>query len=90
MPESRGVRAAVRHRFEVDSSDADLRLDQLLARRVPGLSRGAARVLLSLGGVFVDRTRVRIASRKLRAGQVVEAWVGGALERATEIGRAHV
>ncbi|MBU6281308.1 RluA family pseudouridine synthase [bacterium] len=79
----RGGRAAVRHRFEVEPGDAELRLDQLLARRVPGLSRGSARVLLSLGGVFVDRARVRIASRRLRPGQVVEAWVGGALERAT-------
>ncbi|MFM8412054.1 MAG: RluA family pseudouridine synthase [Alphaproteobacteria bacterium] len=85
---SRGVRAAVRHRVEVGPGDEDLRLDQLLARHVPGLSRGAARVLLSLGGVFVDRARVRIASRKLRAGQVVEAWGGGALERATGGGQA--
>ncbi len=83
----RGGRAAVRHRFEVEPGDADLRLDQLLARRVPGLSRGSARVLLSLGGVFVDRSRVRIASRKLRPGQVVEAWVGSALERATSAPR---
>lgn len=76
-------RAAVRHRFEVAPGEEELRLDQLLARRVPALSRGAARVLLSLGGVFVDRSRVRIASRRLRPGQVVEAWIGGALERAT-------
>jgi 23S rRNA pseudouridine1911/1915/1917 synthase len=78
-----GVRTARRHRFEVESGDADLRLDQLLARRIPGLSRGAARVLLGIGGVFVDRARARIASRKLHPGQVVEAWIGGTLERAT-------
>lgn len=76
------LRAARRHRFVVDPADAGLRLDQLLARHVPGLSRGAARTLLSLGGVFVDRARVRIASRVPSVGAVVEAWVGGAFARA--------
>jgi len=78
-----------RHRFVVETADEALRLDQLLAARVAGLSRRQARVLLDLGGVFVDRARVKMAGRKLRAGQVVEAHVGGALERATkDVGQA--
>jgi 23S rRNA pseudouridine1911/1915/1917 synthase len=76
-------------RFTVEAADAALRLDQLLAARIPGLSRRKARVLLEIGGVFVDRARVKVASRQLRAGQVVEATLGGALERASgEVGRA--
>jgi 23S rRNA pseudouridine1911/1915/1917 synthase len=74
--------AARRERFEVAAEEAGLRLDQLLARRVPGLSRRKARVLVDLGGVFVDRARVKVASRPVRAGQVVEAVLGGLVERA--------
>lgn len=75
---------ARRERFEVSSEDEGVRLDQVLARRVPGLSRRKARDLIDLGGVFVDRARVKVASRPLRAGQVVEAVLGGALERARQ------
>lgn len=76
-------------RFTVTEEDAGRRLDQVLAARIPELSRRKARVLLDIGGVFVDSARVKVASRKLRAGQVVEANLGGALERATkEVGQA--
>jgi len=75
---------ARRERFEVSSEDEGVRLDQVLARRIPGLSRRKARDLIDLGGVFVDRARVKVASRPLRAGQVVEAVLGGALERARD------
>lgn len=84
------LRSARRHRFVVEAADAGLRLDQLLARHVPGLSRGAARTLLAIGGVFVDRSRVRIASRVPPPGAVVEAWIGGALGRARGGRRAAV
>ena len=76
-------------RFTVTEQDAGRRLDQVLAARIPELSRRKARVLLDIGGVFVDKARVKIASRVLREGQVVEANLGGALERATkDVGRA--
>ncbi len=71
-------------RFEITAEDAGLRLDQALAARVPGLSRRKARLLLDIGGVFVDRKRVKVAGRVVRAGQVIEAHVGGALERASK------
>ncbi len=70
-------------RFIVERADAGRRLDQVLAARVPGLSRRQARVLLDLGGVFVDRARVKVAGRTMRAGQTVEAVVGSVLARAT-------
>lgn len=50
---------------------------------MPELSRRAARVLIDLGGVFVDGQRTKIAGRSVRAGQRVVAHVGGALARAT-------
>ena len=71
-------------RFVVDRADAGLRLDQLLAAHVPGLSRRKARVVLDIGGVFVDGARTKVAGRLVRAGQVVVANLGGALERATK------
>lgn len=58
-----------------------LRLDQLLARRVPELSRGMARRVLELGGVFVDRKRVKVARRQLRVAQLVEVHLGALLEQ---------
>ncbi len=76
-------------RFEVGPDDAGLRLDQVLARRIDGLSRRKARVLVDLGGVFVDRARVKVASRPVHLGQQIEAVLGGALDRATgEVGAA--
>ena len=74
-------------RFEVVVGPADggRRLDQFLAANVPDLSRRKARVLLDLGGVFVDGARTKVAGRLLRPGQVVVANVGGALERATPV-----
>jgi len=77
---------AERERFEVAADEAGLRLDQVLARRIAGLSRRKARVLIDIGGVFVDRARVKVASRLVRAGQVIEANLGGALERASGLG----
>jgi 23S rRNA pseudouridine1911/1915/1917 synthase len=70
--------------FRAEEQDAGKRLDQVLAARIPELSRRKARVLLDIGGVFVDRARVKVAGRKVRAGQLIEAHLGGALERATK------
>lgn len=69
------------HRFRVSEEDAGLRLDQILARCVPGLSRRKARLVLDLGGVFVDRKRVKVAGRTLRPGQWVEVHMGAVLAR---------
>jgi 23S rRNA pseudouridine1911/1915/1917 synthase len=78
----------VRFRFVVAPADEGRRLDQVLAAGVPGLSRRKARVVLDIGGVFVDGARTKVAGRAVRAGQVIVANVGGALERATkEAGR---
>jgi 23S rRNA pseudouridine1911/1915/1917 synthase len=75
--------------FTVGDGDVGRRLDQVLAARVPGLSRRQARVLLDIGGVFVDGRRVKIAGRQMHAGEEVVAVMGGALARATgRTGRA--
>ena len=56
----------------------------MLAARVPELSRRRARVLLDLGGVFVDDARAKQAGRPVAAGQRIVAHLGGALARATK------
>ena len=61
-----------------------MRLDQLLAKHVPGLSRRTARRILLIGGVFVERARVKIASKIIQPGQTVDVHLGGALEIVTE------
>jgi 23S rRNA pseudouridine1911/1915/1917 synthase len=50
-------------------------------KRVAGLSRRRARAVIDEGGVFVDKTRVKIAGRQVRAGQVIEVNIGGAVDR---------
>lgn len=78
-----------RVRFVARPEDAGLRLDQVLAANVAGLSRRKARVLIDLGGVFLDGARVKIAGKAIRPGQTIVAHIGGALERATkEVGAA--
>lgn len=68
--------------FTVSQEQSNLRLDQLLAQAVPELSRTRARQILLLGGVFVDRKRVKVASRTLLAGQRVTVhFEGGAKPR---------
>jgi 23S rRNA pseudouridine1911/1915/1917 synthase len=74
---------AGRSTFKVTDEDAGRRLDQVLAARVPGLSRRQARVLLDIGGVFVDGRRIKVAGRPVHAGEEITAVLGGALARAT-------
>lgn len=63
------------------ADDEGLRLDQVVPKHVTGLSRRKARAVIDLGGVFVDRTRVKVAGRTVRAGQEIEVNVGGAIDR---------
>lgn len=84
-PLDRSSRPATRvERFAVPEALSGERLDRVLAACVPGLSRSRARVLLDLGGVFVDGRRVKVAGRPVRSGQTVEATIGGAFARATK------
>jgi 23S rRNA pseudouridine1911/1915/1917 synthase len=53
--------------FTVDPEDAELRLDQLIAKRTE-LSRRSAREALMLGGVQVDRRRVKVAGKVVKPG----------------------
>ena len=75
---------STKHRFEVAADEGGLRLDQVLPRHVPGLSRRKARSVIDIGGVFVDKTRVKVAGRPVKPGQVIEVNIGGAIERANE------
>src|SRR6187402_2745747 len=68
-------------RFEVAAEEEGLRLDQVIPRHVAGLSRRKARAVIDAGGVFVERARVKVASRPVRAGQAIEVNIGGALDR---------
>ncbi len=71
----------MKEKFTVTPDEEGLRLDQVVPRHVPGLSRRKARAVIDVGGVFVDRARVKVAGRPVRAGQTIEVNVGGALER---------
>lgn len=60
-----------RHAFHADDHK-DNRLDQAIARGVPGLSRRRARALIAQGSVFIDGARVKVASRPLKRGAKIE------------------
>jgi 23S rRNA pseudouridine1911/1915/1917 synthase len=88
-PPLKADRGAQSHRFVVPRGDAGRRLDQVLAAAIPGLSRRKARVVLDIGGVFVDGVRTKVAGRLVRPGQEIIVHLGGALDRATkETGQA--
>ncbi len=70
--------ALMKWQFTVDASDGGLRLDQLIAART-GLSRRQAREALKLGGVQVQRQRVRVASKVIREGHEVRVAFDPAL-----------
>ena len=76
--------SAEKFRVRVTAEHEGLRLDQFLAATVPDLSRRKARVLLDIGGVFVDRARVKVAGRIVKVDQLVEVVLGGAFDRATK------
>ena len=65
-------------KFLVDATDAELRLDQVVAQHT-GLSRRAAREALKLGGVQVDQKRVRVASRQVVVGMEIRVAVDDSL-----------
>jgi 23S rRNA pseudouridine1911/1915/1917 synthase len=73
--------------FVVAAEDAGLRLDQVIPKHVAGLSRRKARAVIDLGGVFVDRARVKVASRPVKPGQTIDVNIGGALERSKDASR---
>jgi 23S rRNA pseudouridine1911/1915/1917 synthase len=78
-----------KYEFDVPAEADGLRLDQCLTRCVDALSRSGARVALDLGAVFVDERRVKVASRRVVAGQHIAVHLGGAFERAhKQVGRA--
>jgi 23S rRNA pseudouridine1911/1915/1917 synthase len=56
----------------------------VIAKRLPALSRRKARAVIDEGGVFVDRTRTKVASRPVRPGQLVEVNIGSAVTRPRE------
>ncbi|MGE0548372.1 MAG: RluA family pseudouridine synthase [Kofleriaceae bacterium] len=74
----------MKYSFTCAADDLGLRLDQVIPKHVAGLSRRKARAVIDVGGVFVDRVRVKVAGRPVRAGQVIEVNVGGALDRDRE------
>ena len=67
--------------FTVAADEDGLRLDQVVPKRVPGLSRRKARAVIDTGGVFVEKSRVKIAGRLVKRGQAIEVHVGSAVER---------
>ena len=65
-------------KFVVEALDAGLRLDQVVSQHT-GLSRRKAREILQLGGVQVERSRVRVASKQVKLGHEIRVALDDAL-----------
>ena len=66
--------------FKVEAADRGKRLDDFLTERMPSalqlpVSKGKARKLILAGAVYLNGSRVRIASKSLIPGARVEAYV---------------
>jgi RluA family pseudouridine synthase len=61
-----------RFSFKVSPAQAGLRIDQFLAECDMGLSRRKIRAVLDAGGVWRNRTRIRVASRTVEAGDRID------------------
>ena len=66
----------MKHSFVAGADDEGLRLDQVIPKHVPALSRRKARAVIDAGGVFVDRARTKVASRPVKTGQTIEVNLG--------------
>ena len=69
-------------KLKVPDELAGQRLDVVVARLAPQISRRQARRLVDDGGVFVDGKRVQVCSRALRSGAVIEVSVTAPHDRA--------
>lgn len=70
--------------FTVGQGDVGLRLDQLISLRT-GIGRRKVREILGLGGVQVNRRRVRVAGRKPCAGAEIRVTVDESLGKVPDI-----
>lgn len=61
-----------KHRFQIGKELDGYRLDHALANHLPGFSNRRAKSLIDEGHVYVNQKRVRIASRTVKRGEVVE------------------
>ena len=61
-----------KHQFICDATLAGQRLDAVIAARIPELSKRKAKTVVDVGGVFVNRKRVRIASKTVNQGDKIE------------------
>lgn len=65
------------HRVTTQVDDAGERLDVVIPRRCPSLSRSLVRKVIDLGGVHLDGRRIRRCGQLVTAGQSVELYLDG-------------
>lgn len=61
-----------KYQFTCDATLAGQRLDAVIAARIPELSKRKAKTVVDVGGVFVNKKRVRIASKPVQQGDKIE------------------
>jgi len=61
-----------RHRIQVKGAMQGKRLDLAIVAAKIGMSRRKARRIIDLGGSYINRKRVRVASRQVEFGDIIE------------------
>lgn len=61
-----------RHSINVSYRLNGMRLDHAIAEGIPGISRRRAKAIIDLGGAYLNKKRMRIASRAVRKGDLID------------------
>ncbi len=61
-----------RHSIHVSYRLNGMRLDHAIAEGIPGLSRRRAKAIIDMGGAYLNRKRVRVASKTVGKGDQIE------------------
>src|SRR5689334_6874903 len=61
-----------RHSINVSYRLNGMRLDHAISEGVPGMSRRRAKAIIDMGGAYLNKKRMRIASRAVRKGDLID------------------
>lgn len=68
-----------RHKIQVSYRLSGMRLDHAIADAIPGMSKRRAKAIIDVGGAYLNRKRIRVASRTVGKGDQIEVEYNPAL-----------
>lgn len=68
-----------RHKIQVSYRLNGMRLDHAISEGIPGMSKRRAKAIIDVGGAYLNRKRIRVASRTVGKGDQIEVEYNPAL-----------